>query len=48
MQTYLITYRKKRRREDDLVEMPTTEKLLAWISRNAQLCSAILIQVIES
>lgn len=48
MQTYLITYRKKRRREDDLVEMPTTERLLAWIAKNAQLCKSILIQVIES
>lgn len=48
MQSYLITYRKKRRRKDDLVEMPSTEKMLAWISKNASLCSAILIQVVES
>lgn len=48
MRTYLITYRKKRRRQDDLVEMPTTVKLLDWISKNAHLCSDILIQVIES
>ncbi len=48
MQSYLITYRKKHRRESDLVEMPSIPKLLAWISKNAQLCSTILIQVIES
>ena len=48
MRSYLITYRKKRRREDALVEMPTTVKLLDWISKNAHLCSIIMIQVIES
>lgn len=48
MQTYLITYRKKNRNVEDLVEMPSLPKLLAWISKNASLCNAILIQVVEA
>lgn len=48
MQTYLITYRKKNRKEEDLVEMPSMPKLLAWISKNGLLCSTILIQVVEA
>lgn len=48
MQTYLITYRKKNRREEDLVEMPSLPKLLAWLSKNGHQCNAILIRVVDA
>lgn len=43
MATYLITY-KKRGGKTHLVEMPTMQKLLAWIEKNATKCDTIFIQ----
>ena len=47
MESYLITYRKKRGRTTYLVEMPNLPKLLAWIEKNGAGCDMVLIQRVE-
>lgn len=43
MATYLITY-KKRGGKTHLVEMPSMQKLLMWIEKNANKCDTVFIQ----
>ena len=47
MASYLITYQRKRRREENLIELPSIEKLLKWIEKNAPDCRFVHIQVLE-
>lgn len=46
-ESYLITYRKRRGREDRLIELPSLQRLMDWIARNAAGCSMVLIQRVE-
>ena len=46
-ESWLITYRKRRGRNEYLIELNTKQKLMDWIARNAAGCSMVLIQRVE-
>lgn len=44
---WLILYKKKGKREESLVCMPTIAKLLKWIEKNASSCEEVRIRSVE-
>ena len=47
MNSYLVTYKRKRGREEVLIELPSIEKLLKWIEENTTRCRWVHITVVE-
>lgn len=47
MDSFLIRFVRKRGRAENLVEMPSMEKLLKWIEKNGPRCSMIHITVVQ-
>lgn len=46
-ESWLITYRKRRGRNEYMIELSSVQKLMDWIARNAAGCSMVLIQRAE-
>ena len=44
MATYLITYKRRRGRQEFVIELPNETRLLRWIAKNADTCDSVLIQ----
>lgn len=47
MKSYLVTYKKRRGRQEYLIELTSIERLLEWIRANGPGCSFVYIQVVE-
>ena len=47
MNSYLVTYKRKRGQKEILIELPSIEKFLKWIEENATRCRFVHIQVLE-